>query len=174
MIQIIPKPERKPFILERIFLFFSVIILIFSLFSFFYLKNLEKKLKEELKNWEEKIFISKTSEILSLEKEILNYQQKISDFSKILKELPFPSRFFEILEKNTLSQIYFSRIDLDLMNSKCLLAGEVLDFYSLGQQFEIFKNLKSFQTKLSKITFGKEGKVEFEFEIIFEKNILKR
>jgi cell division protein FtsL len=172
MIQIIPKPEKliSP---EKIFLIFSIFIFLLSLLLFFYLFDSEKKLKKEISNFEEKISASKTEEIKSLEKEILRYQREISDFSKIIETHVFPSKFFQILEKNTHPKVYFSRFDFDLANSKCTLSGTAQDFYTLGQQFDIFKNNRSFQTKLSKISFGKEGKVDFEFEIIFQKEMLK-
>jgi hypothetical protein len=173
MIQIIPKPEKKPITSETIFLIFSVLVFSLSLFLFLYLFNLEKKLEKEISIFEEKILSSRTDEIKSLEKEASKYQREISDFSKIIEERLLPSKFFPILEKSTHPKVYFSNFDLDLANSKCILSGTAQDFYTLGQQLDIFRKNQSFQTKLSKISFGKEGKVDFEFEITFQKEMLK-
>lgn len=174
MIQIIPKPEKKPLTPERIFSFFSLIIFLFSLFLFFYLTIQEKKAHQEIATFEEKISNLKTPEIKSLEDEISNLQKKISAFSKIIEDHSFPSQFFSILEKNTHSEVYFSDIKLDLKNPKCILSGQASNFSVLAQQLYILQNIQFFQTKLSKISLSKEGKVDFELEIVFDKNILKK
>jgi hypothetical protein len=173
MVQIIPKVEKKPLNLQIIFLIFSIAVLFFSFFLFIYFKISEKGTNEEIAILNEKISSLKTPEIDSLEKEVLKYQDKISNFSKILGGHLFSSKFFPALEENTLKKISFSRINLDFKNSKCILSGKAPDFYTLQQQLDIFKGVKSFQTNLSRIFLGKEGTVEFEFEIIFDKSIVK-
>jgi hypothetical protein len=133
----------------------------------------ERNLKKEISNFDEKIRNSKTEEIENMEGEVSKYQRKISDFSKIIEGYVFPSKFFQILEKNTHPKVYFSRFDLDLTNSKCVLTGTAQNFYALDQQLNVFRNNQSFQTKLSKISLGRGGEVYFEFEITFQKGILK-
>jgi hypothetical protein len=173
MVQIIPKREKKPLSFRTIFSAFSIFIFFFSLLLFLYLLISEKGLKKEIAALDEKIFSSKTEEMKSMEEKVQQYQREISDFSKIISERLLPSKFFQFLEKNTHPKVYFSKFSLDLTNSKCLLSGTAQDFYTLGQQFEIFKSNQSIQTKLSKISLGKEGNVDFEFEITFQKDLLK-
>lgn len=174
MIQIIPKPEKKVLTLEIIFLFISIFILIASLLTFLYLTMAEKNINQEITTWDEKISNLESPEILALENKILQYQQKISDFSTIIGEHLFPSQFFSFLEKNTHPNVYFSEIKLDLLKSECFLLGKTQSFYTLSQQLQILKSNESFQTNLSRVSISKEGNIEFGLEIIFDKNILKK
>jgi hypothetical protein len=171
--EIIPKPKRKIPSLETIFLYFSILIFIFSIFASFYFWFQEKSKKKGISQIEEKISVLKTPEIKKVEEEVLKYQNKISDFSNLIKDHPFYSKIFPYLEQKTHKQIYFSRMDLDFENSTISLSGQSPNFSVLAQQLEVFKEDPSFQTQLKEVTLGKEGKVDFKIEITFDKNILK-
>jgi len=171
--EIIPKPKGKIPPLEKIFLYFSIFVFLCTVFSFFYLKHLENSKRKEISQLEEKISQLKTPQIQNAEKEILKYQKKISYFSELIKDYLFYSKIFPYLEERIHKKIYFSEIDFDFENSKILLLGESPDFYTLGEQMEIFKNTPSFQPQLKEFKLGKEGKVDFKIEIVFQKDILK-
>lgn len=173
MIQILPKEEKKPFPLEKIFLIFSILIFILSLFYFGSLFFLEKKEKEKLKMFEEKISLLKTEEIQNLEKEILKYQREVSEFSEMIKDYFLPSKLFSFLESKAHPKIFFSKIDVDFPNSKILISGKGEDFVSLHQQYQIFREDPNLDFELKKISLDKEGKIDFEFEIVFKKDIIK-
>jgi short subunit fatty acids transporter len=171
--EIIPKPKRKIPSLETIFLYFSILIFVSSVFSSFYFWLQEKAKKKEISQIEEKILVLKTPEIKRAEEEVLKYQNKISDFSNLIKDHLFYSKIFSYLEQKTHKQIYFSRMDLDFEKSVILLSGHSPNFSVLAQQLEVFKEDPSFQTQLKELTLGKEGKVDFKIEITFDKSILK-
>jgi hypothetical protein len=170
--EIIPKPKRKIPSLETIFLYFSILVFIFSIFASFYFWFEEKSKRKEISQIEEKISILKTPEIKKKEEEVLKYQKKISDFSNLIKEHLFYSKIFPYLEQKTHKQIYFSSMDLDFENSTISLSGQSPSFSILAQQLEVFKE-GPFKAQLKEITLGKEGKVDFKIEITFDKSILK-
>ena len=171
--EIIPKPKRKLPSLEKIFLSFSILIFLFSVLLSFYFWKLENLKKKELSQIEEKISALKTPEIEAAEKEVLKFQQKILDFSKLVKDYFLYSKIFSILESKTLKNIYFSKMDCDFENSTLSLSGQSPNFYILGQQLEVLKNEPSFRIQLKETSLNKEGKVDFKIEIVFDKSILK-
>ena len=171
--EIIPKPKKKLPSLETIFLYFSILIFILSISFSLYLWLKEKSIKREISQIEEKILALKTPEMKKAEEEILKYQQKISHFSKLIKEHFYYSKLFPYLEQRTHKKIYFSKMDLDFENSTLLLSGESPNFSVLAQQLEILKKDPFLKAQLKKLNLGKEGNVDFEIEINFDKKILK-
>jgi len=171
--EIIPKPKRKLPSLETIFLYFSILIFILSIFLSFYLWLKEQSKKREISQIEEKILSLKTPQIKKAEEEILKYQQKISHFSELIKNHLYYSKLFPYLEQRTHKKIRFSKMDLDFENSTLLLSGESPNFSVLAQQLEILKQDPFLKTQLKEVNLGKEGNVDFKIEIKFDKKILK-
>ena len=171
--EIIPKPKRKIPSPETLFLYFSILIFICTVFASFYLFYQEKAKKREISQIEEKVLALKTPEIKKAEEEVSKYQEKISYFSDLIKEHLFYSKIFPYLEQKTLKKIYFSRMDLDFENSTILLSGQSPNFSLLAQQLEILKEDPSLKTQLKEINLGKEGNIDFTIEITFDRNILK-
>jgi hypothetical protein len=171
--EIIPKPKRKLPSPETFLLYFSILIFICSVFTSFYLFYQEKLKKKEISQIEGKILTLKTSEIKKAEEEVLKYQNKILDFSNLIKDHLFYSKIFSFLEQKTHKQIYFSRMDLDFENSTLLLSGQSPNFSVLAQQLEVFKEDPFVKAQLKELNLGKEGRVDFKIEINFDKSILK-
>jgi short subunit fatty acids transporter len=171
--EIIPKPKRKIPSLETLFLYFSILIFIFSIFASFYFWFQEKSKKKEISQIEEKISVLKTPGIKKTEEEVSKYQKKISDFSKLIKGYLFYSKIFSYLEQKTHKQIYFSKMDLDFENSTISLSGKSPNFSVLAQQLEVFRGDPFLKTQLKELDLGKEGKADFKIEITFDKSILK-
>lgn len=174
MIEIIPKKESEVLKAEKIFLVLSVLIFILSLSLFGWLFFAEKNEKNNISEIEKTIGEKKNQEVISLEKEVFHFQKKISDFSKVLKEHYFYSLIFPILEKNTHPQVYFSKTDIDFSQAKITFSGKTENFVTLFQQQKILKENPIFKSiNLGKISLDKENKVNFEVEILFDKEILK-
>jgi short subunit fatty acids transporter len=171
--EIIPKPKRKLPSPETFFLYFSILIFICTVFVSVYFFYQEKLKKKEISQIEGKILALKTPEIQKAEEEVLRYQNKISDFSNLIKNYLFYSKIFSYLEQKTHKQIYFSKMDLDFENSTISLFGQSPNFSVLAQQLEIFKEDPFLKPQLKEVNLGKEGKVDFQIEITFNKSILK-
>jgi hypothetical protein len=173
MVEIIPKPiEKVPSYPKKLFYFF--IFLFFSLLiSYFILTSLQQKSEALLSNLTETISRGKTSEIISLEKENLNYQRKIQDFLPLLENHKFPSRFFEFFETNTHPRVFFSQINLNSQDSLANLTGQTDSFSTLGQQLLIFEERPEVATpNLTRVSIGKDGKIEFTLNLSFNPKFL--
>ena len=171
--EIIPKPKARISLPETIFLYFSASVFIFLVIITFLFWGIERaKTKEKLKI-EEQISSLKASEKTEQEKEVLKYQKKIGDFSRLIKEFFFPSKIFPYLEKTTHKKVFLTNLDLDFEKSIISLSGEVPDFPTLAQQLEIWQKDPSLKAELKGISLTPEGKVEFKAEITFDKSILK-
>jgi hypothetical protein len=171
--EIIPKPKRKLPSLETIFLYFSFLIFLFSILFSLYLLVQEKSKKREISKIEEKILALKSPEVKKMEEEVLKYQEKILNFSNLIKDHLFYSKIFPPLEQKTHKQIYFSKMDSDFENSTIFLSGQSPNFFVLAQQLEVFGEDPSLKVELKEVGLGKEGKVNFKIQITFDKNILK-
>lgn len=172
--EIIPKPiEEIPSWQKRLSFVLLFIFLIFVIASFV-LIFFEKKSKTKLENLEKKILETKTPEIVSLEKQILDYQKKIKKLPFLIEEHLFPSKFFSFLEKRTHPKTFFSKIDLITADSKVNLAGETESFLTLGQQISIFqKDRLVKELKLAGVSITEEGKIGFSLEISLDSTVFK-
>lgn len=174
MIEIIPKPIEEIPKWQKILVFVSIFILLIFIVASLILISLEKKAKISLQDLDEKIFKARTPEIVSLEKEILNYQKEIKDFSQLIGQHLFPSKLFPFLEEKTHPRTFFSRIDSIPRDSKISLSGQTESFLTLGQQLLIFQSDSSVKDlNLSGVSITKEGKIGFDLEISLDPKIFK-
>jgi cell division protein FtsL len=171
--EIIPKQKRKLPSLENIFLYISFLIFILMVFFFLFLFFQETLMKGKVSQLQEKLLSLKTPENEKTEKELLKYQDKISQFSKILDNHFFFSKIFPYLEERIHKQIYFNSMDLDFENSTIFISGQSPSFAILFQQMEVFQNDQFLKPELKELNLAEEGKVNFKIEIHFDKNILK-
>lgn len=173
-IEIIPKPiEKIPGWQKKLF-YFSIFLFIAFLLVYFILTSLEKKSENILSKLEESIAKGKTPEMSSLEKEILNEQKKIRNLPPLLKSHLFPSKIFGFFERNTLPQVFFSKINLNPLNSTAKLFGQTDSFLTLGQQLAIFaKEPLIEKVDLTQVSIAKEGGIEFSLDFSFNPKIFK-
>jgi hypothetical protein len=171
--EIIPKPKRRVIDLGKLFLYFSIFIFLFSVLMSVYFYYVEKKEMLKLQAVEEKISNLRTPEVKEKEEYILKLQRKIYLFSQLIQDYFFPSKFFPYLEGKIHKKIFLSGINLDFENLKFTISGTAPDFSTLYQQLEIFRQDPYLKADLKDIYLGREERVNFTFEIKFEKNILK-
>ncbi|MBU0546907.1 hypothetical protein KKA72_01590 [Patescibacteria group bacterium] len=174
MVEIIPKPIKKMPSWERILMYFTFGLLFVSIGSFFLLNYFVNQSKKELQKSEEVLNQIKTEKEIALEKEVFDYQVKIKDFSLILTEHFYSSKFFGFFEKLCHPQVWFSQMNFNVNDYNLSLSGETTDFLTLEQQLRIFRKeplIKSIV--LSDLSVGGEGLVDFSLDIILDQNIIK-
>ena len=173
MVEIIP---RKAVSLSRwvnILFYFSLTLLVFCIAYFFILGNSIKKSQKALTDFKDSLLSGKTSERISLEKEVLKYQKKTEDFSKIAGEHLETSKVFDLLQKNSHPKVWFSQFNLDSKGNQIDLSGETQSFESLGQQFLIFQGEDFIESvNLEKVSISKEGKIGFSLSLSLTPNFL--
>ena len=173
-IEIIPrKTVALPSWLKILF-YVLIGLIIISILSYFILGYLQKKSLVSFKNIEEEISKERTSQRITQEEEILNYQKKINDFEFLLSYHLFPSKFFTFLEKTSHPRVLFSQTNLNPAQSLVTLSGQAESFLALGQQLQILKREPSIKNvSLSKISLGERGGVDFTLTLSFDTEFFK-
>ncbi|PIV43611.1 MAG: hypothetical protein COS26_00330 [Candidatus Nealsonbacteria bacterium CG02_land_8_20_14_3_00_40_11] len=173
MVEIIPKKVAPLSRWVNILFYFSLALLVFCIADFFILGNSIKKSQKALTNLEDSLLSGKTSERISLEKEILKYQKKTEDFSKIIGGHLETLKVFDLLQKNCHPKVWFSSFSLDSKERQVDLSGETQSFESLGQQLLIFQGEDSVESvNLEKVSISKEGKIGFSLSLSLIPNFL--
>ncbi len=175
MVEIIPKEVPAVPKWLNILFYFALILLIFSIIGFFILNNSLKNSKAELTDLESSLLKKETaSEKISLEKEILSYQNKIENFSSLTSQHLVSSKFFEIIQKITHPKVWFSTFSLNSREGSVELSGLSRDFESLEQQLLILREEKIIENvDLKNISITKEGGISFNLSLSFNPEILK-
>ena len=175
MVEIIPKPAAKIPLWLNILFYFSIILLIGLISSYFVFNHFIKKSETALQNLEESLAKEKTSETQLLEKEILSYQKKIEDVDKLLTEHKLTSKVFEFLEKISHPKIQFSKFDFNLTGSQARVSGVTENFQTLGQQLLLLKKESLIkEVNLSEISLGKGEEVSFSLLLLLDPQIFKK
>ena len=174
MVKIIPKPVTKLPSWQNIIFYFSFGFILLVILSYFvldiYLDKAEAKLEDLEKEWEE----TKTEEQIALEDELSAYEKKIESFSTLINQHVFSSRVFEFIEENTHPEVWFSDLTLDPIKKEVDLSGDTENFVTLHQQVQILKANPSVKNlNLSQIAIGKEGRIDFSFNLILDPGLLK-
>lgn len=159
------KPRKKILILSTSILF---IILVF-LISFFGNNIYQKSKENELKNLQEK---SKKTAIeidgLKKEKEEASVLQvKLSQIKNLLDKHFYLTKFFSIIEKTTIDNVYYSSIAVS-GNGKVSLSAQAKDYSSVARQFLALQETKEIEDVKITGAGGKQGEINFEIELIFK------
>ena len=174
-IEIIPKPARKAPPLQNILFYFAIGLLLLSIGAYFVLDYFVKKSELTLQDLEETLAREKTEEEIILEKEVFGYQKKVEDFSTIIGQHTYASRFFSFFESLCHPKVWFSKINLDITNHKLIVSGKTDTFLILDQQLLIFQQEELIkETILTQLSIGNEGLVNFTFDLTFNPIIVKK
>ena len=164
-----PIPPKKPsgFSFESATFYFSLLILVAVVASFFYLSSILSKASDELANVTLDAAKTKTEEQKNLKTKLAEAQQKFSDYAKILDSHKSAGNFFAKLETLVLPDIYFLNCNLDLDKLTANFSGRAKTFKSLGQQIMVFESAGEIigNVDLSKISTNDRGSIDFDVKI---------
>lgn len=164
-IEIIPKKVVEPSPWQNTLLYFFISLLLVSILGYFALDYFVKEADRNLQELKEELIEARSPQQIALEKEILDYREKIEDFSFLLISHQKTSNFFDFLEKITHPEVFFSELNLDTKESRVRLYGQAESFQTLGQQLLIFQKSEFIQgLRLPEIRIREEGKIEFVFD----------
>ncbi|PIR44367.1 hypothetical protein COV23_00230 [Candidatus Wolfebacteria bacterium CG10_big_fil_rev_8_21_14_0_10_31_9] len=102
----------------------------------------------------------------------LIFYSQMANMNETLKNKQLISNKFDLLEKNTLKNIYYKNLNINYASNFMRVDGRVPDFEILAEQLEIFKNSTDVdKVSLSSATLSeeKEGGVNFAMQINFKK-----
>jgi hypothetical protein len=171
-IEIIPKAQvKKPLAINYLY-YFALALLISSFFIWFILNQMIKSSNVALEKIEKSLADEKATK-KALEDEVLNYKDKINDFSFIFSSHKMNTKFFNFLESITHPKVFFSDFTFNPAKGKVSFSGKTDSFESLGQQILILKEQKNIkELVLSKVGLGKEGGIEFSIDFSFDPEVV--
>jgi hypothetical protein len=174
IMEIIPKEKfSKPIRGLKILFYFSLSLLFFSIIAIFVLNHFHAQAEKE--NERLKIILTtKIPERITLQQEVLNYQNKVNNFSFLIDQELKNSKLINNFEKIIHPQIWFSEFNLNSREGIIVLFGHGQSFKALKEQIFIIKKtewIKNFN--LDKLTMAEGGGVDFNLIIFFNPDILK-
>ncbi|HUW71990.1 MAG TPA: hypothetical protein VMV66_02295 [Candidatus Humimicrobiaceae bacterium] len=174
MVEIIPKPAPKLSSWQNILFYLSFGLILLAVFSYFVADIYLGKAEAQLEALKQKMDQTKTAEEISLEQELSSYEKKIQSFSVLINRHLFSSKTFEFIEKNTHPEVWFSTFNLDPKKGGVALSGDTENFVTLHQQIQIFETNPSVKDlNLAGIAIGKEGRIAFDLNLIFDLGLFK-
>lgn len=166
----ISQTEKTPSWVNILF-YFSLVLLLVAVSSYFILDSLQKKTDTTIKELDSQLVVKKTQAEINLE----NYEKKINDFSRLINGYIYNSGFFNFIEKDTHPNVWFTKIDVTSAEKKVQLKGIADSFQTIGQQLIIFKKDNLIQkVELSDIAFGKGGEIGFNFNLILDPKVFQK
>lgn len=174
MVEIIPRPLAKsPRWINTLF-YFSLVVFMAIIAGYFILVNSLERSQEKSSNLDKQIKEEETPENIALEKEVMQLDKKIKDFSLLINQHVISSNFFTSLEKLTYPKIWFSQVNLSSKEGKVLLTGHADSFLTLGYQLQVlFAEPLIKEVSLSQISIAKTGEVDFALSITVDPQMLK-
>jgi len=160
MFGIVPKEETKKTGGLKALLFLAVFLLILSLVLYFWVSSSLKKASEEIAKLELAHNDLMSAEKISLEKEVLNYKNKIEDFSFLVEQHLEISGIFEVIQETAHPKVWFTKFDFNSAQNELKISGETENFEALGQQIIILRSEAGIsKVNLNKTSITKEGKI---------------
>jgi len=134
--------------------------------AFLVLNNMTKSSQETLHGLEEELLNENNSANLSLKEEIMDYQRKIDDFSKLAGQHLINSELLGFIEGRTHPKVWFSKFNLNTRQAEVLLSGQAQSFESLGQQLSVFRQDSLVRSAaLEKVSLSSAGGIEFNMRL---------
>jgi len=174
MVEIIPKETAKlPGWLNNL-LFIFLVVLLLSILSYFILNSFVKNASNALQGMTNTLNELRSQERSAAEREVLKYNNKIGYFFSLLDSHLENAKIFNLVERSTHPQIWFTKFNLSATDDKAIFSGKARDFANLGQQIMIFKQSDWVSAvDLQKVSISKEGNVDFELLVSIKSGILK-
>lgn len=173
-IELAPKIEERKFLVLNILFYFTLALILVTIFNYFMFLHFERKNSKNIENLDSQIISMKTQERKEAEQKLLNYQKKIDTFSQLLKNHKYLLTFFDYIEDISHPRVYFREFSLEMKESKVMLSGVADSFQALGQQILMFKKADFIENvNLSGIVIGEEGGAEFSIDFSLLPDILK-
>ncbi len=172
--QLIPKEGPKIPNWLNILFYATIAVLVISIVVFLTLNYSLNKSRKTLEDLNEALVKQETATNLALEREVLDYREKIGDFSDLIETHVETSKVFEMVETNCHPRVTFSFFSLNSQENMLVLTGNTQNFENLGQQFLIFRgeNLVK-KTLIEKITISKTGQIDFTLALTLSPQIFE-
>lgn len=157
--------NKRPWWLDVIF-YFSMSLLVATVLCYLIFMFKNDMQKKDIQDATDALQTVGTVQQKSYEKDVVDYRQKINDFSELLKNHEFASNVLTFMGKNTMSSIWFNRFDLDKKNRTVQLLGQAESVEAFSRQvngLEGNEDVSSISTLNS--TLVALAKIDFELSL---------
>lgn len=164
--------RNKKFWWMDVIFYFAISLLVATVFSYFILLVKDNIQREEIKK--EAVFLQGvgTQAQKNQEKYVIDYRNKIGDFTTLFKNHEFASNVFAFMRAQTVPNVWFKQFNLNEKNNDVQLSGESDDLNAISGQVSVFeknKYVKSIGTLNS--TLGQSAKTEFNIDLVLDQSI---
>lgn len=164
--------RTKRFWWMDVIFYFVISLLIATVFCYviFLIKNNSQR--QEIREKEISLKTVGTQEQKKQEEDVIVYQKKINDFTKILKNHEFASHAFAFMETQTMPNVWFKQFSFDQKAASVSLSGESDTLDSLSRQIVTFEK-NEYVTNLGALnsTLSSSGKIDFSFNIVLSAKV---
>jgi len=153
--------------------YISSILLAAVVFGYF-IFNFEVQLKnQKIETINSKSLNLSAGEGQTLNKKLLAYKNKIDDFAVILENHKITSNVLDFMEKNTLSNIWFSSFNMKGEVYEINLSGESANMEALSQQVKVFEENLDYVKDISVLDSqsNSSGKINFTISLSLDPEI---
>lgn len=174
MVDIIPKKQKKALPWQSITYgagaFLAAVVLSYA--ALYYLSS---KTSTVLDNFKTAIAKVGTPTEKAMEKNVLQYKRKISDFSDLSSKRMLSSGFFGNFEKLVHPKVWFKSFSLNVFKMELTASGQTVNFQTLDQQLAILrKDERISAVDLSSLAIGKGGEADFSLRLSLKKEIFQQ
>jgi len=167
--------RTKKFWWMDVIFYFVIALLLATIFCYFILLIKDNFLRADIRVQEKALETVGTAQQKAEEITVINYRNKINDFSELFKTHEFASNVFAFLSKQTIPNVWFKQFDLDQKNRAVQLSGESDDLDGFSRQVKVYeeennkKYIKSIGTLNS--TLGGSSRTEFNINLVLNPSI---
>ncbi len=164
--------RSKKFWWMDVIFYFVISLLIATVFCYFIFLIKNNIQREDIRKAAVALETVGTSQQKEYEKEVLNYQKKIIDFTNLLENHEFASNVFVFLQAQTMHNVWFRQFSLDKKNNSVQLSGEADNIEAFSGQvasFEKNKYVKNITVLNSSL--GASARIGFNINLILDQNI---
>lgn len=128
---------------------------------------------KEMVNMDKQMALYLTDERKKAEKEVLDYKKKIDGINVIMDNRKISSNVFNLIEANTLEDVWFSSFDMSGLTNKIILSGESETMEIFSRQVQAFEKSEKYikSVGVTSLQAQPSGKIRFTLSISLDPNI---
>jgi hypothetical protein len=167
--------RTKKFWWMDVIFYFVISLLVATVFCYIIFLTKDYFLRQNIADEIAKLQTVGTETQKQQEADVINYKNKIGNFSDLFKNHTFASNVFAFVQAQTMPNIWFKQFNLDEKNGVVQLSGEANDMDGLSRQVKVLesesnnkyiKNVGNLSSSL-----GDSARVEFNINLTLNQNI---
>lgn len=165
--------ENKESHLANVFFYYSCIVLV-AAFYFYSIFALKVQLQsQEISEINKRILAVYSNGQETAEKKVLDYKNKIDNFSLVLNNHKNSSNVFSFIEAKALPQVYFSNFEISQPENTVKLFGQADTMAAFSRQLAVFEEVKDYVDNITIVSskVNQIEKVDFVLNISLDPSI---